>query len=80
MEKENAQSLPMGLSSAEAEALRLEGKANVSDTKSGKSYGRIVIDNLLTFFNLVWTVVAVILISFGSIDNLGFLAVVIPND
>lgn len=79
MEKENLQSLPAGLSSAEAESLRLEGKANVSDTKSGKSYGRIVIDNLLTFFNLVWTVVAVILISFGSFNNLGFLAVVIPN-
>ena len=79
MEKENLQSLPAGLSSAEAEALRLEGKANVSDTKSGKSYGRIVVDNLLTFFNLVWTVVAVILISFGSFKNLGFLAVVIPN-
>ena len=79
MEKEISQDFPTGLSSAEAEALRLEGKANVSDTKSGKSYGRIVLDNLLTFFNLVWTVVAVILISFGSFENLGFLAVVIPN-
>ncbi len=71
--------MPQGLTSAEAAALAAEGKVNVSDIKSGKSYGRIVVDNLLTFFNLVWTVVAIILIAFGSIDNLGFLAVVIPN-
>ncbi|MBQ8289645.1 MAG: HAD-IC family P-type ATPase [Clostridia bacterium] len=78
MEKEN-RALPTGLTTAEVERLTSEGRVNVSDIKSGKSYGRIVIDNLLTFFNLVWTVVAVILISFGSFDNLGFLAVVIPN-
>ncbi len=78
MENEK-RSIPTGLTSEEVARLTAEGKVNVSDIKSGKSYGRIVIDNLLTFFNLVWTVVAVILIAFGSFDNLGFLAVVIPN-
>ena len=52
---------------------------NISKVRGGKSYLRIVLDNLFTFFNLVWAIVAVILISVGSYENLTFLAVIIPN-
>ena len=68
-----------GLSSVEAEALRAEGKNNAVRQRSGKSYKKIVADNLFTFFNMVWAIVSVILIAVGSFSNLTFLAVVIPN-
>lgn len=71
--------LPEGLTSEEAARLANEGFANVSDTKSGKSYLKIITDNLFTFFNMVWAIVAVVLVCFGSFKNLTFLAVVIPN-
>ena len=68
-----------GLTSAEVETERKRGNVNVVKEKAGKSYGRIIVDNLLTFFNLVWAIVSVVLIAFGSFSNLTFLAVVIPN-
>ena len=68
-----------GLSSETVASLMEAGKCNRSDTKAGKSYTKIVFDNLFTFFNLIWLVVSVVLISIGSFSNLSFLAVVIPN-
>ena len=68
-----------GLSSETAAALLAEGKCNRADTKAGKSYLKIVSDNLFTFFNLIWLIVGVVLIAIGSFANLSFLAVVIPN-
>jgi len=77
---EQTEDLPCaGLTAAEADALVKEGRANVSDEKSGKSYLGIIKDNLFTYFNLVWAIVAVILVAVDSIENLTFLAVVIPN-
>lgn len=69
----------VGLTSAEVAEERRRGNVNVVKEKAGKSYGRIIADNLLTFFNLVWAIVSVVLIAFGSFTNLTFLAVVIPN-
>ena len=69
----------LGLKKEEAEALIREGKCNISDAKVGKSYSKIVADNLFTFFNLIWAIVAVVLISIGSYSNLTFLSVVVPN-
>ena len=69
----------LGLSSAEAAAEAARGNANVSNEKVGKSYARICFENLFTFFNLVWTIVAIVLISIGSYNNLTFLFIIIPN-
>ena len=71
--------LPKGLSSEEVRLLTEEGQINISKVRGGKSYLRIVLYNLFTFFNFVWAVVAVILILVGSFDNLTFLGVIIPN-
>ena len=43
--------IPEGLTSEEVAKLRAEGKVNISDERVGKSYGRIIRDNLFTFFN-----------------------------
>lgn len=72
-------SLPIGLSSAEVSAERAAGHINVSKEKAGKSYLKIVADNLFTFFNLVWAIVTVVLVACGSLTNLTFLFIVIPN-
>ncbi len=68
-----------GLTSAEVEQQRALGNVNVVTEKVGKSYFEIVKDNLFTFFNFVWAVVAVMLIAIGSPGNLTFLFIVIPN-
>lgn len=71
--------IPEGLSSEEVAALVAEGKVNISDEKVGKSYGRIIKDHLFTYFNLIWLIVAVLLIVCKSPENMTFLAIVIPN-
>ena len=75
-----AEQLPCeGLTSERVAAEVAAGHVNVSKEKSGKSYGRIVADNLFTFFNMVWAIVTVVLVSIGSFSNLTFLAIIIPN-
>ncbi len=71
--------IPKGLSSEEVAALVAEGKVNISDERVGKSYGRIIREHVLTYFNLIWLIVAVLLIVCKSPANMTFLAIVIPN-
>ncbi|MBO5907503.1 MAG: HAD-IC family P-type ATPase [Clostridia bacterium] len=78
-EKATQNALPEGLTRAEVEKQIALGNKNVVNEKVGKSYGRIIADNLLTFFNFVWALVAVVLISIGSFKNLTFLFIIIPN-
>ena len=68
-----------GLTSDEVSAERAAGNVNIVKEKVGKSYGRIIADNLLTFFNVVWALVAVVLVAIGSFENLTFLFIIIPN-
>ncbi len=68
-----------GISSEEAKALIEKGICNKSDIKSGKSYFKIISDNVFTFFNMIWLVVTLVLVAVGSYSNLTFLAIVIPN-
>ena len=68
-----------GLTSDEVSAERAAGNVNIVKEKVGKSYGRIIADNLLTFFNFVWALVAVVLVAIGSFENLTFLFIIIPN-
>jgi cation-transporting ATPase E len=75
----DTEGIPEGLTSEEAAALVAEGKVNISDEKVGKSYGRIIRDNLFTYFNLVWLIVTLLLAICKSFTNMTFLAIVIPN-
>ena len=75
----DTEGIPEGLSSSEVAALVAEGKVNISDEKVGKSYGRIIREHLFTYFNLIWLIVAVLLIVCKSPENMTFLAIVIPN-
>lgn len=71
--------IPDGLTSEEANSLIMRGLCNKAESKAGKSYLRIIYDNFFTFFNMIWAMVTVVLISIGSYSNLTFLAVVLPN-
>ena len=71
--------IPEGLSSEEVAARISEGKVNISDARIGKSYGKILKDNLFTYFNLIWLIVTVLLLACKSYSNMTFLAIVIPN-
>ena len=74
------ESLPCsGLTSEEVSAEVLAGRVNVVKEKVGKSYGRIIADNLFTFFNLIYLIVTVVLVSIGQFGNLTYLAVITPN-
>ena len=79
-EKNTEESLELlGLSTNEVNEQIALGNVNISKEKAGKSYLRITCDNLFTFFNMVWAVVAIVLVAFGSYTNLTFLPVIIPN-
>ncbi len=69
----------VGLTSEEVAERVARGEVNKTKEKSGKSYFRIVTDNLFTFFNMIWALIAVLMIVFQSYSNLTFLAVIIPN-
>ena len=74
-----AEGIPAGLTQDEVLKLTAEGKVNNSNEKVGKSYKRILADNLFTYFNLVWAIVTALLIITKSYSNLTFLAIVLPN-
>ncbi len=76
---DTANSIPRGLTSEEAARLKSEGKANIVSDKTGKSYWKIIGDNLFTFFNLIWAIITAVLIICKSFKNLTFLVVVFLN-
>lgn len=69
-----------GLNSFQVEKREADGFVNMTRKKSGKSYGRIFMSNIFTFFNLLIFVVAAALISVGaSFNQLLFLIITLAN-
>ncbi len=56
-----------------------QGLVNVDRAKKGKSVFQIIIGNIFTFFNIIYAVVAAILIYYQQYKQLTFLAVVAAN-
>ncbi len=70
----------LGLSADEAKLRTESGWANGLPTSAGKKESDIIIQNCLTFFNLVFVVLAVILaLSGSSVKNMAFMIVVLCN-
>ena len=76
---EEIHGIPEGLTSDDVKRLAAEGKSNISKEKTGKSYFKIIADNVFTFFNLIWAIITVVLILCKSYENLTFLVVVSLN-
>lgn len=68
-----------GLTSAEAANQEKQGNANVVKNTSSKSYFSIIISNVFTYFNAIFALIAILLISVGEYKNLSFLPVIIAN-
>lgn len=68
-----------GLTSAEVEKRKSEGKVNISANLKTKSVKRILYDNIVTLFNLINVVLFVALLLVGSYKNMLFIGVVLAN-
>ena len=68
-----------GLTSEEVERLTREGKTNALSPDKSNSVGHIIFTNVFTYFNLIFAVLAVLVVLAGNIKSLTFLPVVIAN-
>ena len=68
-----------GLTAQEVERRRQAGQSNRAPQSATKTVGQIVRDNICTYFNLVFMVLAVMLALVGSWLNMGFLGIVFCN-
>ena len=71
--------LSTGLSEAEAAERKARGLVNTPVKPPSKSVPQIVFSNIFTYFNLVYTIFAVLLLSIGSYRDLGFMGVIVCN-
>ncbi len=70
----------VGLSAAQVQERKEKGWANGSVKSASRSEKEIILENIVTFFNLVFVVLAVVLaLSGSSIKNMTFMVVVICN-
>lgn len=69
----------MGLTSEEVRERLDKGLTNHTDISTQKTVGQIVKSNLLTYFNLIFLILTVLLCIVGSFRNLTFLPVIIGN-
>ena len=68
-----------GLTAAEVERRIAEGKVNVNTDLKTKSVRELVLENVVTLFNLINLVLAVLVIITGAWKNLTFLFIVLAN-
>ena len=69
----------IGLTSDEAARIAKEGKINVQPDKTAKTAKDIVKENIFTYFNLIFLILALLLIVAGAFKELTFLPVIIAN-
>ena len=68
-----------GLTSAQAQEQARLGYSNISVDNTAKTTKEIVLENIFTYFNLIFLVLAVLVIVAGSFKSLTFMVVVIAN-
>ena len=69
----------IGLSEEEVQKKVLEGKSNIPIENPSKTVKEIIKGNVLTYFNLVFLIIASLLILVGSFRDLTFLPIIIAN-
>lgn len=68
-----------GLTATEVEERINQGFVNQANINTGKSVKEIMLSNTLTFFNLIFLIIALLLIYVGSYRSLTFLPIIIGN-
>ena len=68
-----------GLNTAQVEERRRNGQVNTAVSSSTRTYSEIVKSNVFTYFNLIFVVLATLLILVGAFRDLTFLGVIFFN-
>lgn len=68
-----------GLTQQQVESRESANLLNNSKIKTSKTYLSIFAKNIFTFFNLIWTIIAIALICVGSYSDLIFILIVVAN-
>ena len=68
-----------GLTREEVEEKVKQGKLNKIKTKANESIFKIIIKNIFTYFNLIFLILAILLITSQSYRNLTFLIIITMN-
>ena len=68
-----------GLTSAEVRERYSAGLFNRDIDPPTKTVGQIFFTNICTYFNLIFTIIAVLILITGKLENLSFMGVVISN-
>ena len=79
MEENILHNADFGLNTEEVQQRIKAGKSNKIKTKTSKSYAKILIGNLCTWFNLICFIITGILIAVNSFENLTFLLIFLAN-
>ncbi len=69
----------MGLTEQEVLSRTQEGKVNIQVDPSTRTFKQIIKDNVFTYFNLIFVVLALLLVLVGSFKNLTFMLIVVAN-
>ena len=77
--KNDNKTVRTGLTSVEVAAMKAKGYVNTLVKPPSKSVTQIIIGNTCTYFNLVFAVIAGLLIAVGSYKDLTFLGVIFAN-
>ena len=75
-------SIEDGLDNTAIEYMKSVGKVNIAKSPTNKSYGRIIFDNIFTFFNILMFLIAGLLLFIVGpqvVTNLMFLGIIICN-
>lgn len=70
---------PIGLTQVEVEQRIKEGKVNRAVNDQAKTTWQIIKENTFTYFNLIFLVLAILLVIVGEYKDLTFLPVIIAN-
>lgn len=79
LERYTTVDINVGLTSDLVEKRKLQHLENKTNAKHGKTIGRIIFDNVFTFFNLLYLAITILLCVAQSWSNLTYLPVIIPN-
>ncbi len=69
----------VGLTQDQVDERIAGGYANIVTDDSGLTTGKIIRSNIFTYFNMIFFILALVLLYEGSINNLTFLGVVFVN-
>ncbi len=68
-----------GLTTAQAQTLMAQGQGNVQVDRTAKTTRDIVRENVLTYFNLIFLILTILLVAARAFNSLTFLPVIIAN-